>query len=90
MDLGESFDAELIQPDSGKGAWTFVRVPEELAPRASKAWGMVPVMATVNGREWSTSIWWDKTWGPLLPVPKKIRKKDLKVGDVVVVRVVAR
>lgn len=90
MELGDHFTAELIQPQPGKGAWTFVRVPEAIAPRASKAWGMVPVHATVNGRSWETSLWWDKTWGPLLPVPKKIRKKDLKVGDAVAVRVVAR
>jgi hypothetical protein len=49
----------------------------------------VPVLATVNGREWPTRIWWDKKWGPLLPVPKKVRK-GLLVGDVVEVRVVAR
>jgi Domain of unknown function (DUF1905) len=38
------------------------------------AWGMTPVVASVDGRTWKTTIWRDaKDQRTLLPVPKKIR-----------------
>lgn len=38
--------------------------------------------ATVDGKRWSTSVWRDRKYGTLLPVPAKIRgtKED---GDTV-------
>jgi hypothetical protein len=68
----------------GKGGWTFVTVPDEHAPTATYAWGRVPVLASVDGREWKTSVWREKT-GTLLPVPRHIwgSKGD---GDGVTVR----
>jgi hypothetical protein len=41
----------------GPGGWVFA----------------VPVVATVDGRSWSTSVWWDKQAGWLLAVPVRIR-----------------
>jgi Domain of unknown function (DUF1905) len=35
--------------------------------------GRVPVIATVDGQPWATSIWRDKTGGWLLAVPARIR-----------------
>ena len=57
----------------GKGGWTFAPVPDEAAPEVSGAWGMTPVVATILGRTWSTSVWRDSTHGALLPVPAKVR-----------------
>ncbi len=42
----------------GKGGWTFVTVPEEFAPPATAAWGRTPVVATVEGATWKTSVWY--------------------------------
>ena len=57
-------------------------VPKKYAPPATHPWGRTPVVATVDGRSWETSVWRDRTHGALLPVPKRIRgpKGD---GDVV-------
>lgn len=66
------FFAELFTYP-GKGGWTFVAVPEEHAPSAAYAWGRTPVRAIVDGREWETSVWREKTGRTLLAVPKAIR-----------------
>jgi hypothetical protein len=68
-----SFRAKLFRYP-GPGGWTFVTVPPKHAPRATHAWGRTPVLATVNGVSWNTSVWWDmKTQSTLLAVPKKVR-----------------
>ena len=70
----------------GPGGWHFVALPDELAPRATHAWGRTPVRATVDGMTWDTSVWKGKDGGTLLAVPKRVRggKGD---GDEVTVRV---
>ena len=70
----------------GKGGWTFAPVPEAHAPLRTGPWGRVPVVATVDGKRWSTSVWHDKTHGCLLAVPKRIRG-DKGDGDVVEVSI---
>lgn len=70
----------------GKGGWTFAPVPAHEAPPVSGAWGMTPVIATVNGQRWSTSVWRDRTEGVLLPVPARIRGA-LGDGDEVLVEI---
>jgi hypothetical protein len=69
----------------GPGGWVFARVPNKYAPRATHAWGRTPVLATVDGQTWKTSVWRGKDGRVLLAVPKKIRghKDD---GDRVRVR----
>ena len=57
----------------GKGGWTFAPVPEEHAPSASHAWGRTPVVATVDGHRWRTSVWREKSGRTLLPVPRAVR-----------------
>jgi hypothetical protein len=66
----------------GPGGWTFARIPENRAPPATHPWGRTPVRASVDGQEWETSVWRDKTHGTLLPVPRRLlgKKGD---GDVV-------
>ena len=73
----------------GPGGWTFARIPAKHAPPATHAWGRTPVLASVDGREWATSVWRDRTHGTLLPVPKRLLggKRD---GDVVAVRLEPR
>jgi hypothetical protein len=69
----------------GKGGWTFAPVPEHLAPSVAGAWGRTSVVATVDGRTWSTSVWRERSGRTLLPVPKAVRRgKD--DGDPVRVR----
>ena len=70
----------------GKGGWVFAPVPEAHAPPVAGAWGRVPVVARVDGKEWPTSVWRDGQRGWLLPVPAKLRggKDD---GDTVVVAI---
>lgn len=73
----------------GPGGWVFAPVPPEHAPPATEPWGRVPVTATVDGATWDTSVWHDKKRGPLLAVPKRVRKQK-DDGDVVTVTLAAR
>jgi hypothetical protein len=57
----------------GKGGWTFAPVPAEHAPPVTRGWGRTPVVATVDGRSWTTSVWRGKDGRTLLPVPRHIR-----------------
>lgn len=76
-----AFSAVLFKVP-GKGGWTFAPVPPEHAPLRNGPWGRVPVIATVDGQRWATSVWHDRTHGCLLAVPKAIRG-DKGDGDVV-------
>lgn len=67
------FDATLFRVD-GKGGWTFAPVPEHLAPPVTAGWGRTPVVAVVDGREWRTSVWRERSGRTLLPVPKAVRR----------------
>lgn len=58
----------------GKGAWTFATLPRGISLPVTGSWGMTPVIATVDGKTWKTTIWKDsKRKRTLLPVPKRIR-----------------
>ncbi|MCD6025129.1 MAG: hypothetical protein K0Q91_2045 [Fibrobacteria bacterium] len=58
----------------GPGGWVFLTVPARHAPPPGGPWGRTPVRATVDGKTWDTSVWWDtKSQSTLLAVPKKIR-----------------
>jgi Domain of unknown function (DUF1905) len=69
----------------GTGGWFFAPVPDKYAPPVTRAWGRTPVVATVDGHTWKTSVWRGKDGRTLLAVPKKVRgaKAD---GDRVRVR----
>jgi hypothetical protein len=80
-----TFEATLVRWP-GAGGWVFAPVPDEHAPAAAGPFGRVPVIATVDGRTWATSVWRDKSAGWLLPVPAKVRSgKDH--GDLVSVEI---
>ena len=83
-----SFRATLFRIP-GPGGWVFAPVPREHAPPATEPWGRVPVTATVDGVTWDTSVWHDKRRGPLLAIPKKVRKQK-DDGDVVTVALAPR
>lgn len=73
----------------GPGGWTFVDVPESCAPPVLAGWGRTPVVATVDGTSWNTSVWRDRTGRTSLPVPKRIRRGKV-AGDVVEVELQPR
>jgi hypothetical protein len=82
------FKAKLFRYP-GPGGWTFARVPTKHAPPATRPWGRTPVLATVGGQTWKTSVWRDKEHGTLLPLPKRIRG-DKSDGDIVMVELSMR
>ena len=57
----------------GKGGWTFATVPKQHAPSVTHRWGRASVIAVVDGHEWRTSVWKEKSARTLLPVPKTAR-----------------
>jgi hypothetical protein len=70
---------------SGPSAWHFVVVPDKHAPLATHGWGRTPVLAVVDGQEWKTSVWKEKSGRTLLAVPKRVRR-DKGDGDTVRVK----
>lgn len=81
--MSKSFTTTLFRIP-GPGGWTFARIPDEHAPPVTEGWGRTPVLASVDGREWETSVWRDKRHGTLLPVPAEMRRGKGD-GDAVVV-----
>ena len=69
----------------GKGGWHFVTLPDKYAPPVTHGWGRTPVMATVDGHEWKTSVWRGKDGRSVLAVPKTVRGVK-HAGDRVKVR----
>jgi len=70
----------------GTGGWVFAPVPDKCAPPVTHAWGRTPVVATVNGHTWKTSVWRGKDGRTLLAIPKKVRG-DKGHGDRVRVQI---
>jgi hypothetical protein len=82
---GGSFVAQLFKYP-GPGGWHFAPVPDEFAPQVTGKWGRTPVLATVDGHTWKTSVWRDtKSQRTLLAVPQRVRG-DKGDGDSVFVR----
>ena len=69
---GRTFVSELFRYP-GKGGWTFAPVPAEYGPPFKLAWGRTPVLATVDGQRWATSVWTERSGRVLLPIPKTVR-----------------
>lgn len=81
----EAFFSSTLFRIHEPGGWVFAPVPDEFAPVTAGAWGRIPVIATVDGETWKTSVWREKSGRTLLAAPKAIRRgKD--EGDVVEVR----
>jgi hypothetical protein len=71
---GGSFRGKLFRYPGAAG-WHFVPVPDRLSPPVTHGWGRTPVVATVDGHEWRTSVWRGKDGRTLLAVPAKVRGK---------------
>jgi len=82
---GETFEVALFRWH-GEGSWVFAPIPEEHAPSSAGPFGRVPVVATVDGHTWPTSVWRGRTGAWVLAVPARIRsgKDD---GDTVTVSI---
>lgn len=64
----------VLERYPGKGGWTFAPIPKRHAPPVTRPWGRTPVRASVDGYEWTTSVWRDsKNDRSLLAVPKHAR-----------------
>ena len=91
------FDAELWIWDARRAdSWTFVSLPAEasedirdLAAGPRRGFGSLPVLVTVGGSTWTTSIFPDSVRGNyVLPIKRAVRKaEDLDVGDIATVTV---
>lgn len=91
-DLEFSFSAPLWLW-TGKGAWHFITVPEEISHQINamterRGFGSVRVTASIGGHRWKTSVFPDSKFGCyFLPVKAEIRKAcNLNAGDVASVK----
>lgn len=78
---------------TGKAAWHFVTLPEDVADEiharfAHGAFGMVPVRATLGSTTWETKLFGDtKRESYLLPLKAGVRRREgVEAGDTVTVR----
>lgn len=90
IDLDFKFTAELWEW-TGKGAWVFVTLPEDISAdikhftrHTARGFRTVRVAVTVGDTTWNTSLFPDSKRGTyLLPVKKASRKAaGLNVGDI--------
>jgi hypothetical protein len=61
-------------------SWFVAPLPEDIKIEAVHAFGRTPVIATVNDKTWSTSIWTERSGKTMIAVPKKVRD-NLSKGD---------
>ena len=88
--IEETFTGELWE-SSGKGAWYFITLPENLSARirffnsGAPGFGSVRVSVTIGGSTWQTSIFPDRKRGSyLLPVIAAIRHtENINKGDMI-------
>lgn len=77
----------------GVAAWRFIGLPQQDAEeirekfgKTSKAWGSLPVRATIGNTTWETSLFPDSKSGTyLLPLKAEVRKKEGIVDSATVV-----
>ena len=61
-------------------SWTIARLPKKFVIEAVHPFGRTPVVATLNGKSWTTSLWTEKSGETMIAVPKKVRGK-FEAGD---------
>jgi hypothetical protein len=76
-----AFTATLFE-HKGKARWVFADIPARHAPKTTHPWGRTPVVATVDGHTWTTSVWRSKRGGSVLAVPRHVRRRKGQ-GDTV-------
>ena len=100
FDQNYEFDAKiwLWVTQSGKGAWHFVTLPEDISDEISffmkqkiRAFGSLRVSVKIGETQWQTSLFKDKKKNAfLLPIKADIRKKEkIGVNDIVIVEICA-
>lgn len=88
IDLDVTFSSKLWKY-SGKSAWYFVTLPQDIANHVKFTqqryfgFGTVRLVVKVGESEWKTSLFPDKKSGSyFLPIKAEIRKKEsLRAGD---------
>lgn len=87
------FDAELFLWEGGDGAWTFAKVPEDMADdiadtAMSGGFGSVRVEVTIGNTTWMTSLFPDSRSGTyVLPIKKAVRQAEgIGAGDRATIR----
>jgi Domain of unknown function (DUF1905) len=78
------FITKLFKLGPDKGGWVFIEIPPEHHLPVTGGWGMSPVIARADGREWPTTIWREKSGRCLLPVPKKVRGTKAEGDDIAI------
>lgn len=60
--------------------WYFAYLPHSIKIEAVHAFGRTPIIATLDDKTWSTSVWTEKNGNSSIAIPKKIRG-NLSEGD---------
>ncbi len=66
------------------GAWRYIPVPLDkiLKIEKKRGWGSVPIIASVGGSSWPTSIFPMKKDNYFIPIKKKVFiNEDLEIGE---------
>lgn len=80
----------------GPGGWHFASLPQDLSRRIkadfgglNQGWGSLPVVVSVGGSRWSTSLFPDAKMGCyLLPLKAAVRaRENLRDGDQAQIRI---
>lgn len=61
-------------------SWRVAPLPKAFVIEAVHPFGRTPVIATLNGKEWHTSLWTEKDGNTMIAIPKKVRG-HLDEGD---------
>lgn len=62
--------------------WFVAPLPYDIKVEAVHAFGRTPVIATVNNKTWSTSLWTEKDGKTMIAIPKKVRGGLLEGDEV--------
>jgi hypothetical protein len=54
-------------------SWYIAPLPDHFEIEAVQAFGRTPVIATLEGKTWSTSLWTEKSGQTMIAIPKKVR-----------------
>lgn len=82
---------KLVPYDTTGGSWRFISLPKAQSRELREMFagllsaGSLPVVATVGGTSWKTSVFWSKTGVYMLPVKVAVRKAEGMVDGAAVV-----
>lgn len=72
----------------GPAAWSYVPIPNSKVPKVRPGgWGSIPVVVTVGGTTWRTSLFASKGKKYFVPIKKSVCKKEsLSIGKTLTVK----